>query len=527
MSKWFPGRKLSWFRVTVLAVVIAALVGGSLFGWGWWKDQQEASTQQPWTDGYVDVTATPSFPFESPGTNGPKNVTLAFVVSDPEAKCEPAWGGVYSLDKAESMLDLDRRLARLRNLGGSAMVSFGGQANSDLALACTDHTKIVDGYTSVVERYELKSIDMDIEGEMLGDHAAVARQAKAIKAVQDATKGDLDVWLTLPVAPTGLTEDGISAVKEYLNADVDLAGINSMTMDYNAGLDEPYIKTITGSLEAVHAQLRTIGQEVGKPIGDATAWRRMGATPMIGQNDVRDEVFTIADAKKLSTFANEKGLGRISMWSLNRDKTCDANWPDPQKVSDSCSGIDQGDAFFFNTLAGERSGSISQLPKDDKDATDKADPTEKPDATNGDDEIDDPETSPYPVWNKSAAYPAETKVVWHRNVYEAKWWTEGDQPDLPTEAGAHPWRLIGPVLPGEKPVERPQIPEGFYAKWQAGTEYRQGERVIFDGQGFEARWWTKGESPDAALVMPQNSPWRVLNDREILEIKAEVEPGKN
>lgn len=513
MSKWFPGRRLSWVRLSILLVIVAALVGGAVFGWGSWRDHQEASERQPWSDGYVDVTATPSFPFESPGDSGPQNVVLAFIVGAPSAPCLPTWGGVYGLDEAAATLDLDRRLARLRNLGGSAMVSFGGQANSDLALKCTDPGELVSGYQSVVERYELGSIDIDLEGELLADHAAVVRQATAIAQVQQGPADGLDVWLTLPVSPDGLTSDGLHAVRSYQRAGVAIAGVNAMTMNFNAGDDWPVIDTIRASLSALHAQLRTVAEEHGTPVGDATAWSRIAATPMIGQNDVRGEVFTLADARALAAFANERGMARLSMWSLNRDRSCDANWPDPKQVSDSCSGVDQGDARFANLLGAGRTGEITQIAG----ATPAADP-------DGHSLGDDPETSPYPVWSAETAYPAATKVVWHGNVYEAKWWTQNEQPDEPVENGAQPWRLLGPVLPGEKPVERPVLPAGSYPDWAKSSEYRQGDRVLFDGLGYEARWWTQGESPDASLVLPQDSPWRPLTDAEVAAVLHGADP---
>ena len=53
--------------------------------------------------------------------------------------------------------------------------------------------------------------------------------------------------------------------------------------------------------------------------------------------------------------------------------------------------------------------------------------------------VDDPATSPYPIWNAEGQYPANTKIVWHHNVYEAKWWTQGDVPDAPvSNPGRHP-----------------------------------------------------------------------------------------
>lgn len=506
MAKWYPGRKLSWARLSVVLVVIAGLVGGGIYAWSRVQDVAVATERTPWFDSYVDVTATPTFPFESPGEEGQKNVVLSFIVAAPDDVCAPSWGGYYGLDEAENSLDLDRKLQRLRNLGGSAMVSFGGQANHDIAYECTDEAKLVDGYTSVVDRYELASIDMDIEGAFLSDEDGIARQAAAIRTVQDAQKDGLDVWLTLPVAPDGLTFEGLQAIRAYLKAGVDLAGVNVMTMNYNSEKEKDFYPAVESSLDATQSQLRSLYQEIGAPIGEATAWSRVSATPMIGQNDTRKDIFTLEDAQKLATFADERGMARMSMWSLNRDQQCDANWPDPKTVSDSCSGVTQEKGDFTKILREHRSGAIAQVAEE----VDSDGPVELVE--------DDPDTSPYPIWNETTAYPAETKVVWHRNVYEAKWWTEGDQPDQAAENGSQPWRLLGPVLDGEKPIERPKLPAGAYAGWDKTKEYRRGDRVMFDGDGYEAKWYSLGDSPDAALVQPQDSPWRVLTDAEIAEV---------
>lgn len=506
MAKWYPGRKLSLTRLSIVLVVIGGLIGGGVYAWSRVQDVQVASERTPWFDAYVDVTATPAFPFESPGEDGQKNVVLSFIVADPDDACTPSWGGYYGLDAAESALDLDRKLQRLRNLGGSAMVSFGGQANHDIAYECEDADRLVEGYTSVVDRYDLASIDMDIEGAFLADEDGIARQAEAIRTVQDAREDGLDVWLTLPVAPDGLTFEGLQAIRAYLKAGVDLAGVNVMTMNFNSESERDFSPAVESSLRATQSQLRSLYQEIDAPIGDATAWSRVAATPMIGQNDTRKDVFTLADAERLSAFADEQGMARMSMWSLNRDQQCSANWPDPKQVSDSCSGVVQERGDFSKILREHRSGAISQVAE----AVESDGPVELVE--------DDPETSPYPIWTETTAYPAETKVVWHRNVYEAKWWTEGDQPDLAAENGSQPWRLLGPVLPGEKPIERPELPAGAYPAWDASQEYRRGERVLFDGDGFEAKWYSRGDSPDAALVQPQDSPWRALTDAEIAEV---------
>jgi chitinase len=45
----------------------------------------------------------------------------------------------------------------------------------------------------------------------------------------------------------------------------------------------------------------------------------IGVTPMIGVNDTQSEVFRQADATQLAAFAQQKGLGLLSYWALQRD----------------------------------------------------------------------------------------------------------------------------------------------------------------------------------------------------------------
>jgi chitinase len=133
------GRHLSIFRVFLVIAVVAAAIGGT-----WWyfaRQSEEAATAAgltSWFAPYVDVTATPQFAFEDATAAGHTSAVLAFVVSALDAPCEPSWGGAYSMSAAADSLELDRRVARLRQLGGDVTVSFGGAANSELSIGCTD-----------------------------------------------------------------------------------------------------------------------------------------------------------------------------------------------------------------------------------------------------------------------------------------------------------------------------------------------------------------------------------------------------
>lgn len=139
---------------------------------------------------------------------------------------------------------------------------------------------------------------------------------------------------------------------------------------------------------------------------------------------------------------------------------------------------------------------------------------------------DDPETSPYPVWNEDSPYTAGSKAVWHGNVYTAKWWNQGEAPDNPVRQDFEtPWTLVGPVMPGETPVPKVEIPAGTAPGWSGQTVYEAGSMVLFDGTLYVARWWTQGDSPEGAYVNADTSPWRALDQDEVRAVLAGGSPS--
>jgi chitinase len=506
-----PRRRLSVVRVFLGVVLVVALSMGGYLGWQWWGSAQAAEAYNPWFAGYVDVTATPTYDFEAAADAAGSDVVLAFIVAAADDPCTPTWGTHYTLDEAADELDLDRRLARVKQLDGQIVVSFGGLLNTELGTGCTDQSALVAAYAAVLDRYDVTTIDLDLEGDNLTDTAAASRRAAAIAELQAdrrAAGDDLAVWLTLPVAPFGLTEDGTDAVTAMLDAQVDLAGVNLMTMDYGSSkdADETMAEASVRAATAAHRQLGTLYSQAGTELTAGTLWSKIGLTPMAGQNDVAGEIFDLDDASALNTFAQEQRIGRMSLWSLNRDTTCGSNYVDLKRVSDSCSGIDQGDETFVGLLGDGFTGrpvtAAASVTTDESASIESVE--------------DDPATSPYPIWAEESSYLEGTKVVWHRNVYQAKWWTSGDLPDNPVlNEWETAWVLIGPVLPGETPIAPPTLPDGTYPGW-AGTEiYEKGDLILFDGVPYRSKWWNQGESPDAAAANPDGSPWAALPDAEV------------
>lgn len=513
------GQKIAPLRVVIALILVALLAVGGFFGYQSWASTQTSNTVEPWFAAYVDVTATPTFEFESPASAAARDIVLSFIVASQDNPCEPSWGTAYTLDEAAKHLDLDRRLARLEQQGGGIAVSFGGLNNDELSTACTDIGQLTDAYRAVIDRYNVSTIDLDIEGNDLTDSTAGKRRATVMAELQAERRaaGDrLAIWLTLPVATFGLTDDGAAAVSQMLDAGVDLAGVNGMTMNFGNSLHEGESQADASirALKEMHRQLGVLYEGAGVELSAATLWSKVGVTPMIGQNDLVDEIFTLEDAKALNAYGQTNALGRMSMWSLNRDVTCGPNYADVTRVSDACSGVAQGDLRFSDVLAEGFDGRAIHAA-DHVTTSEPVDPA---------DLVDDPATSPYPIWVESSSYLEGTKVVWHRSVYQAKWWTKGDLPDNPVlNSWETPWTLIGPVLPGEKPIKMPTLPPGTYDQWEGTAIYEKGTRILFDGVPFEAKWWNQGESPEAYSSNPDSSPWAPLTIDEIRVVEGELQ----
>ena len=96
-----------------------------------------------------------------------------------------------------------------------------------------------------------------------------------------------------------------------------------MAMDYGeSAAPSPSGKMGTYAIEAAtstHMQLMSLLASFGINDTDTQVWTMQGITPMIGINDDQNEIFTLADAQQVLTFAQQKSLGYLSFWSATRD----------------------------------------------------------------------------------------------------------------------------------------------------------------------------------------------------------------
>jgi hypothetical protein len=110
--------------------------------------------------------------------------------------------------------------------------------------------------------------------------------------------------------PFGLDAACLALLRDAKAAGVALDAVNLMVMDYGGSFTGDMGAYAIEAAKAVRKQLKDLGMGgVG-----------VGLTPMIGQNDVAGEVFTLEDARQLGKFAaSVPWVKFVGFWAVGRD----------------------------------------------------------------------------------------------------------------------------------------------------------------------------------------------------------------
>ncbi|MGP2436525.1 chitinase [Streptomyces sp. JW3] len=285
------------------------------------------------------VSATTANDLDSAGSPGTYN--LAFVISSGSG-CTPEWNGSHAIDDST----VASRISDLTADGASVRVSFGGASGKELAATCDSAEELAKAYGEALDAAGGATLaDFDIEGDELTDSDSVDLRSEAIALLQEE-RTDLKVSFTLPVMPSGLDDDSIALLNSANNHAVQVSTVNLMTMNYGESYSGDMGDYALTSAKAAHTQLKEVFG-----LSDANAWRGMALTSMIGVNDVAGETFTLDDAAEVRTFAEEKEIAWVSMWSTFRDQQCDSD-SDSDDAATDCSGVDQDAGAFGEAFAG-------------------------------------------------------------------------------------------------------------------------------------------------------------------------------
>ncbi|MGP3593072.1 fibronectin type III domain-containing protein [Vagococcus sp. WN89Y] len=231
---------------------------------------------------------------------GIKSFHLAFLVQDPSNPRSPVWGnGTFPLESIAPLVNI------IRNAGGEPIFAFGGFSGVDFSTTWTVN-ELADLYIHIAQTYGVTTIDLDFET------AGFYNSSVAFPAFVQArnTVPELEVSVTLPVWPTGLTAAGLD-VLNVAAANGLQPYVNIMAMDYGPIFAGDYaIQAINSTKD----QMKTLWGYT-----DSEAYEKIVVTPMIGHNDTDPLVFTVEDAIQVAEFAKQNNLHQVSEWSLGRD----------------------------------------------------------------------------------------------------------------------------------------------------------------------------------------------------------------
>jgi hypothetical protein len=259
---------------------------------------------------------------------GQQYYTLAFIIADESNN--PAWDGRIPMNKNFYKEQIDA----IRSRGGDVIVSFGGEAGTELALVDSDLASLQAKYQAIIDRYKLTWLDFDIEGDALENTDANQRRNTVLAKLQAQNPG-LIVSYTLPVDPNGISDDAQNLLTDAKAKGVKVRCANVMTMDFGPKFSRGKKMSDVSIASALKAyeQCRNIDPLI-----------QIGLTPDIGQNDEKSEIFTEADAKVLKNWAvAQPWVCSLSFWCSNRD-----SGKPGRKGDDTRSGIPQQPWDFTN-----------------------------------------------------------------------------------------------------------------------------------------------------------------------------------
>jgi hypothetical protein len=307
-------------------------------------------------------------------------------------------------------------IAALQAEGGDVSVSFGGYTvdtdGDDLGAQCSSASAMAAQVENVVTTLGVTHLDFDIESNEQTDTADLDLTAQALAQVRswgNANGESLSITYTIPVLPTGLTSEGLGVIQAAAANGFTPNIVNVMAMDYGTSGTEMG----QAADQAISATASQVASTFG--VSSSAAYAMLGVTPMIGQNDSSGEIFTLADASTVESYAAQQGLALTSFWSEGRDNGgCSGD----TSASSSCSGITQNTGQFtqtfqaFTTGGGGGGGGGTTPPPTSSSPT--------PTGGSG--------GSCAAAWNDATAYTAGNEVSYNGQNWTANQWNYNEVP---------------------------------------------------------------------------------------------------
>jgi chitinase len=292
------------YRKALIGGLVTAVTAGGV--WAGMSVSEAATTGLAVRGGapyiYTSVSGSKD-PVKVMQSTGVRAFTLAFILN--KGTCSPVWDSGTLNDSSKQKM-----ISSIRAAGGDVVVSFGGYSGNKLANSCSNQTKLAAAYQKVIDLYDLKAIDIDLEA---GEVSQSNKVLKALKIVKQKNAG-ISTILTLGTGKNGLEGDeaGIPAQAAAIGSPVDNWTIMPFDFsDNDSGLDHG--KATVSASEGLHKQLKSaLGGS------DASLYAKQGISSMNAKTDSNGNV-TVANFNTMLSYVQQHGLTRFTYWELSRD----------------------------------------------------------------------------------------------------------------------------------------------------------------------------------------------------------------
>ncbi|MEV6932734.1 RICIN domain-containing protein, partial [Dactylosporangium sp. NPDC051485] len=256
--------------------------------------------------------------------------TMAFMLNN--GNCNPLWDGGRALTGGVDQSTINT----IRANGGDVVISFGGASGPWLEHYCTSATALAAAYQKVISAYNLKAIDIDIEGTPYNNATDQQKTVDALKTIKANNPG-IVIYITLG---SGTSGPDASLINRAAAAGLVIDGWGIMTFDWGNSTGNQGQLT-TQAADGLKNRLKT-----AYGWNDDTAYRHVGISSMNGITDEGARV-TVADFQTILAYAQLHHIARFTYWSQNRDRPCPGAYPN----DDTCSGVSQNAWDFTRVVA--------------------------------------------------------------------------------------------------------------------------------------------------------------------------------
>jgi hypothetical protein len=264
---------------------------------------------------------------------GVKQFTMAFMLSG--GGCTPAWDGNRPLTGGTDHATINA----IRGAGGDVQISFGGWSGNKLGPNCSSASALAGAYQQVINAYNLKYIDIDIENSDEFENEVVQdRILGALKIVKQNNPG-IKTIITFGTSTNGPTWWGTRLINRSRELGANIDNYTIMPFDFGGGANM-YQSTVNASEGLKNALKSAFGWS------DSTAYAHMGISGMNGLSD-QQELTSPQTWTQIRDYANSRRIARLAFWSVNRDRPCPGGG-----VVSHCSGISQNNWQFTSITAG-------------------------------------------------------------------------------------------------------------------------------------------------------------------------------